>query len=113
MMVDVILATNRVSGSAVTTSAWQTLSVLPGRSTRARADNFSFHSPEVRIPRGGKVTRVNADDVPHLIASADGSFRPSSALDTNDQYTLTLDRAGSYPYYCTLHPRMTGMVIVE
>lgn len=53
------------------------------------------------------------DDVPHLIASADGKFHPSSALDTNDQYTLTFDRSGSYRYYCTLHPRMTGTVVVE
>ena len=65
------------------------------------------------MPRGGRVTWINADDVPHLIASADGKFRPSSALDTNDQYTLTLDRPGSYRYYCTLHPRMTGTIVVE
>jgi 3',5'-cyclic-AMP phosphodiesterase len=78
-----------------------------------RIDNFSFQPPELRVPRGGKVTWINADDVPHLIASADGKFRPSSALDTNDQYTLTFDRPGSYRYYCTLHPRMTGMVVVE
>jgi Icc protein len=78
-----------------------------------RIDNFSFQPPELRVPRGGKVTWVNADDVPHLIASADGKFRPSSALDTNDQYTMTFDRPGSYRYYCTLHPRMTGTVVVE
>jgi plastocyanin len=77
-----------------------------------RIDNFSFQPPELRVPRGGKVTWVNGDDVPHLIASADGKFRPSSALDTNDQYTLTFDRPGSYRYYCTLHPRMTGTVVV-
>ncbi len=78
-----------------------------------RIDNFSFQPPELKVPRGGKVTWINADDVPHLIASADGKFRPSSALDTNDQYTLTLDRPGSYRYYCTLHPRMTGTIVVE
>ena len=78
-----------------------------------RIDNFSFQPPELKVPRGGKVTWINADDVPHLIASADGKFRPSSALDTNDQYTLTFDRLGSYRYYCTLHPRMTGTIVVE
>ena len=61
----------------------------------------------------GKVTWINADDVPHLIASADQRFRPSSALDTNDSYTLTLDQPGTYPYFCTIHPRMTGRIIVE
>jgi plastocyanin len=78
-----------------------------------RIDNFSFSPPELHVPRGGKVTWINADDVPHLIASADQRFRPSKALDTNDSYTLTLDQPGTYPYYCTIHPRMTGRIVVE
>ncbi|HKU62371.1 MAG TPA: metallophosphoesterase [Gemmatimonadales bacterium] len=90
-----------------------TAPAVVGNGLAIRIDNFSFQPPELRVPRGGKVTWVNADDVPHLIASADGKFRPSSALDTNDQYTMTFDRPGSYRYYCTLHPRMTGTVVVE
>jgi plastocyanin len=84
-----------------------------GDALAIRIDNFSFQPPEVHLPRGRKVTWINADDVPHLIASADGKFRPSSALDTNDQYTLAFDRPGTYRYFCTLHPRMTGSVVVE
>jgi plastocyanin len=56
---------------------------------------------------------INGDDVPHLIVSADKRFRPSSALDTNDQYTLTLEQPGTYPYFCSLHPKMTGRIVVE
>jgi plastocyanin len=78
-----------------------------------RIDNFSFQPPELHLPRGGTATSINADDVPQLIASADGKFRPSSALDTNDQYTLAFDRPGTYRYFCTLHPRMTGSIVVE
>jgi Icc protein len=77
-----------------------------------RIDNFSFNPPELRLPRGGKVMWINADDVPHLIASADGRFRASGALDTGGQYVLTLDTPGTYPYFCTLHPRMTGRIVV-
>jgi 3',5'-cyclic AMP phosphodiesterase CpdA len=84
-----------------------------GDALAIRIDNFSFQPPELHLPRGRKVTWINADDVPHLIASADGKFRPSSALDTNDQYTMTFDRPGTYRYFCTLHPRMTGSVVVE
>jgi 3',5'-cyclic-AMP phosphodiesterase len=83
-----------------------------GDALAIRIDNFSFQPPELHLPRGGKVTWINADDVPHLIASADGKFRPSSALDTNDQYTMTFDRPGTYRYFCTLHPRMTGSIVV-
>jgi plastocyanin len=56
---------------------------------------------------------VNGDDVPHLIASADGRFRSSPALDTDQQFTLKLDRRGTYPYFCSLHPKMTGRIVVE
>jgi plastocyanin len=77
-----------------------------------RIDNISFNPPELRRRPGGKVMWINADDVPHLIASADGRFRASGALDTGNQYTLTLDAPGTYPYFCTLHPRMTGKIVV-
>jgi plastocyanin len=77
-----------------------------------RIDNFSFNPPELRLPRGRKVMWINADDVPHLIASADGRFRASGALDTGGQYVLTLDTPGTYSYFCTLHPRMTGRIVV-
>jgi plastocyanin len=84
-----------------------------GGALAIRIDNFSFSPPELHVPRGAKVTWINADDVPHLIASADKRFRPSSALDTNDSYTLTLDQPGAYPYFCTIHPRMTRRIVVE
>ena len=77
-----------------------------------RIDNFSFNPPELQVPAGGRVTWINADDVPHLIASADNRFSPSKALDTNDRYTLTLDAHGAYRYFCTLHPHMTGRLMV-
>ena len=77
-----------------------------------RIDNFSFTPSELHLPRGGKVMWINGDDVPHLIVSSDQRFRSSSALDTNDRYTLTLDQRGTYPYFCSLHPRMTGRIVV-
>jgi plastocyanin len=99
--------------SAPASRAEHAAPAVVGDALAIRIDNFSFQPPELHLPRGRKVTWVNADDVPHLIASADGQFRPSPALDTNDQYTLAFDRPGSYRYYCTLHPRMTGRIVVE
>jgi plastocyanin len=84
-----------------------------GSALAIRIDNFSFAPPELHVRRGAKVTWVNADDVPHLIVSADQRFKPSNALDTNDQYTLTFDQPGSYPYFCRIHPKMTGRIVVE
>ncbi len=102
-----------VNGALAAPAARRDTVIAAGDARVIRIDNFNFTPPELRIPRGSKVLWANADDVPHLIVSADGRFPSSRALDTNDQYTLTLDRPGSYPYFCQLHPKMTGRIIVE
>ena len=58
------------------------------------------------------MTWVNHDDVPHTVTATDKSFK-SNALDTNDKYTHMFDKAGVYDYYCSVHPRMTGRVVVK
>jgi 3',5'-cyclic-AMP phosphodiesterase len=89
-----------------------TAPAVVGDALAIRIENFSFTPPMLHVPRGGKIMWINTDDVPHLIVSSDGRFRSSSALDTNDRYTLTLDQPGSYPYFCSLHPKMTGRIVV-
>jgi len=93
-------------------SMGRTAPAVVGDALAIRIHNFSFAPPEVDLPRGGKVTWINLDDVPHLIASADQRFRPSPALDTGGHYTLSFDRPGTYRYFCTLHPKMTGRITV-
>jgi plastocyanin len=78
-----------------------------------RIDNFSFTPPETAIPAGASVTWINGDDVPHRIASPDGRFADSPVLDTRDRYTLTFKQPGRYPYYCSIHPKMTGFIVVQ
>ena len=75
-------------------------------------DNFSFNPKEITVATGMKVIWVNHDDVPHTVTSTDNSFK-SKALDTDDKYSFTFDKAGEYDYYCLVHPRMTGKVIVK
>ena len=74
--------------------------------------NFTFDPPTLTIKAGTTVTWVNTDDIPHLVSAKDGSFR-SSALDTDDAYTQTFKKPGTVEYFCVLHPRMTGKVVVE
>ena len=75
-------------------------------------DNFQFMPPTLTVPAGTKVTWVNDDDVPHLIASADGRFKSSPLLDSGQRFELTLARAGRYAYFCSLHPKMQGTIVV-
>jgi plastocyanin len=77
-----------------------------------RVDNFSFAPETLTISVNRTVTWINKDDVPHVIASTDGLFK-SQTLDTDDKYSYTFNKVGTYPYYCSVHPKMTGKIIVQ
>jgi plastocyanin len=74
-------------------------------------DNFTFAPAELKVKVGDTVTWSNHDDIPHTVVSA-GKFR-SKALDTDDTFSFTFTAAGEYPYFCSLHPHMTGTIKVE
>ena len=74
-------------------------------------DNFSFAPAMSAIAVGSTVTWTNRDDVPHNIVSTDQKFK-SPVLDTDEQFSHTFDAPGTYNYFCSLHPRMTGQVLV-
>jgi len=77
-----------------------------------KIDNFSFGPATVTVPAGSVVTWTNHDDVPHVVASEDKSFR-SKALDTDDKFAFTFTKPGTYTYYCAIHPKMTAKVVVQ
>jgi plastocyanin len=74
-------------------------------------DNFTFAPAELKMKVGDTVTWSNHDDIPHTVVSA-GKFR-SKALDTDDTFSFTFTTAGEYPFFCSLHPHMTGTIKVE
>jgi plastocyanin len=77
-------------------------------------DNFAFSPTPLTVAPGTTVTWTNKDEEPHTVLSADGgqSFK-SPALDTDDKFTFTFDKAGTYKYFCSIHPRMVGTVVVK
>jgi plastocyanin len=76
-------------------------------------DNFSFAPATLTVPVGTEVTWVNHDDIPHTVVSEDGVTFKSRALDTDEKFSFTLAKPGTYTYFCSLHPKMTGKVIVQ
>jgi plastocyanin len=76
-----------------------------------KISNFTFDPPTLTVKAGTTVTWVNADDIPHLVSEKDGKFR-SSALDTDEKFSQTLSTAGTVEYFCMIHPKMTGKIIV-
>jgi amicyanin len=90
-----------------------------GPTTRAQAansevkiDNFTFAPQRVTVKAGATVTWINGDDIPHAIASSSKLFK-SKALDSEDKFSFTFTTPGTYEYFCSLHPHMTGAIVVE
>jgi plastocyanin len=75
-------------------------------------DNFTFTPQTLTVPAGTKVTWINHDDVPHTVTDTEMRFR-SAALDTDEVFSFTFTATGEYPYYCGIHPHMTGKIIVK
>jgi len=84
-----------------------------GTATTIKIDNFSFLPSTTTVAAGSTITWVNADDVPHKIVSSDGKFTASPAIDTNDRYAFRFTQPGRYEYFCALHPKMTGVIVVR
>ncbi len=96
-----------LAGLAVAAQAQSTADLI-----EVRIDNFSFGPTEVTVPAGTTVTWTNHDDIPHTVVSTDKVFK-SKVLDTDEKFSFTFSTAGTYPYFCSIHPKMTGKVVVR
>src|SRR5438093_4642524 len=76
-------------------------------------DNFSFSPKTFAVPAGGAVTWINHDNVPHVVTSADNEFQKSPVLRAGESFSNTFATAGTYSYFCSIHPRMTGRIVVK
>jgi len=76
-------------------------------------DNFFFTPGTISVKTGTTVTWTNKDDIPHGIASSNNAFKKSAALDTDESYSFTFTTPGTYQYFCYLHPKMVGSIVVE
>jgi plastocyanin len=80
--------------------------------TQVKIDNFVFSPNSLTVPAGSTIRWTNQDDIPHNIVSADKSFK-SKVLDTDETFTYTFTKPGTYAYFCSIHPKMTGKVVVQ
>jgi Plastocyanin len=77
-----------------------------------KIDNFTFGPASLTVAPGTTVTWTNRDDIPHTVVADDKTFK-SKPLDTDDTYSHTFDKPGTYRYFCSIHPHMTGTVVVQ
>jgi plastocyanin len=77
-------------------------------------DDFRFGPAALTVPVGTKVTWTNDDSDPHTVTSeADPKLLKSPPLDTGESFAFTFDKPGTYRYFCSIHPRMQGTIVVQ
>ena len=84
----------------------------PAKTVAIAIDNFKFGIVSIETAVGTTVTWTNKDDVPHTVVSATKLFK-SPPLDTGESFSYTFKQAGAFEYYCSMHPRMTGKIVVK
>ena len=80
--------------------------------TEVSVDNFSFSPATATVRVGSTITWTNRDDIPHTVVSTEQKFK-SPVLDTGEQFSHRFDTPGTYKYFCSIHPKMTGQIVVE
>src|SRR6476646_6654043 len=82
------------------------------KQNRIEIKDFAFNPQTITVKSGETVTWINRDDEPHTIVSVGKQFKKSTALDTDQEFTITAGAPGTYDYFCSVHPKMTGTIVV-
>jgi plastocyanin len=83
-----------------------------GGSDKVTIQNFKFGPASLTVKAGAKVTVTNSDSTTHT-ATADGGAFDTGDVDPGVSKTITLSKAGTYPYHCTIHSFMKGTIVVS
>ncbi len=105
----IVAAALLISGSEGFTASAEQAQAL---NAEVKIDNFSFGPATLTVAAGTTVTWTNRDDIPHTVVSDDKVFK-SKVLDTDEKFSYTFTKQGTYPYFCSIHPKMTGKVVVQ
>ena len=104
----IVVALLLTGSGAVKANAQQ----APAKNVEIKIDNFSFAPGTLTVAAGTTVTWTNQDDIPHTAVSTDGVFK-SKVMDTDEKFSYTFTKPGTFPYFCSIHPKMTGTIVVQ
>jgi len=82
------------------------------KQNRIEIKDFAFNPQILTVKSGEQITWINRDDEPHTVVSVEKQFKKSTALDTDQEFTITAGAPGTYTYFCSVHPKMTGTIVV-
>ena len=83
------------------------------KESRIEIKDFAFNPQTITVKSGAKITWINRDEEPHTVVSVEKQFKKSQALDTDEEFSVTTGAPGTYTYFCSVHPKMTGTIVVE
>jgi amicyanin len=106
LLLGAVFVVSNVATTATTAQQPQALTA------EVKIDNFSFAPGSLTIQAGTTVTWTNRDDIPHTVVSEDKLFK-SKVLDSEEKFSYTFSKPGTYSYFCSVHPKMTGKVVVQ
>ena len=87
--------------------------VATTKQNKIEIKDFAFNPQTLTVKSGERITWINRDEEPHTIVSVEKQFKKSNALDTDQEFTITAGAPGTYSYFCSVHPKMTGTIVVE
>jgi plastocyanin len=104
----------RQSAATTTAPAPQVSAATQSTEQQVTIDNFAFSPQVLTVTPGTTVTWLNRDDVPHTATSSDSPAKfNSKAIDTDEKFSYVFTQPGTYPYFCAVHPKMTGKIVVK
>jgi plastocyanin len=74
--------------------------------------DFAFNPQTITVKSGEKITWINRDEEPHTVVSVGKKFQRSSGLDTDQEFSIVAGAPGTYEYFCSVHPKMTGTIVI-
>jgi plastocyanin len=99
-------------GGASTTSGAEAASPSGAARQAVRIADFAFAPPDFTVAKGTTVEFANEDETAHT-ATARGSGFDTGAIEPGESAEVTLNRSGTFAYYCAFHPFMKGTITVE
>ncbi|HEY8007843.1 MAG TPA: cupredoxin family copper-binding protein [Methylocella sp.] len=103
----------RLSCTLAVAAALAAFPALPvyAADTQVNIDNFTFKPKDLTVKAGTAIVFLNRDDIPHSVVETNGAFH-SKALDTDESFSYTFTKPGTYDFFCGLHPQMKGKIVV-
>jgi len=83
------------------------------KQNRIEIKDFAFNPQTITVKSGEKITWINRDEEPHTVVSVGKKFPRSRGLDTDQEYSIIAGAPDTYEYFCSVHPKMTGTIVVE